>query len=273
MVDRYLRHLQIPPPSTPSPDGLRLLHRAHLNHVPYENIEIQLGWPTSIDPAESVQRILTGRGGYCYHLNGSFGALLSSLGYDAAPVRATIRTSVGRRPWGSHLVVLVRFPQGLWLADVGLGDGFHDPAPLAAGMVDQPPFAYRLEHLGGPTWRFHHDRRSSIAGFDLDVRPVPLGEFRPMHEWMSTAPDSSFVRKFVVQARRADHTLVLRGCVLTRVDADGRTDRDVSAEDEWFGLLCNEFGLRVDAVGADLLSKLWQRVRASHEAWDRAGRP
>ncbi|MFE9171864.1 arylamine N-acetyltransferase [Streptomyces kebangsaanensis] len=34
-----------------------------------------------MDPEESVARILQGRGGYCFHLNGTFVALLGVLGH------------------------------------------------------------------------------------------------------------------------------------------------------------------------------------------------
>jgi len=37
-----------------------------------------------IDPLGSARRILGGRGGYCYHLNGAFSALLAWLGVDVS---------------------------------------------------------------------------------------------------------------------------------------------------------------------------------------------
>ena len=66
----------------PSIDALRELHRRHSERVPYETMWIHSGESWGIDPVDSVVRIaLEGRGGYCYHLNGAFGALLHSLGY------------------------------------------------------------------------------------------------------------------------------------------------------------------------------------------------
>jgi N-hydroxyarylamine O-acetyltransferase len=280
--DRYLRHLGFEdgdlgldggtPPGPPSLDLLRRLHHAQLDRVPYENLEIQLGRPTTIDPNESARRIVTGRGGYCYHLNGSFAALLLSLGFEVALVRgAPLGHAPGPPPWGAHMVLVVRIGSETWIPDVGLGDGFRDPLPLAAGPLAQEPFAYRLEPVGGPVWRFHHDPRASIAGFDFDVTPVPLGAFAGMHEHLSTSPESSFVQKLVVQRRYAGHAMTLRGCVLTRADATGRSSRDVVKEQEWTELIRDEFGLRL-TEGSEALHALWTRVRTAHEAWDRAGR-
>lgn len=270
--NRFLRYLgvdgQLGPPSA---DGLRALHRAQLDLVPYENIEIQLGRPTTIDPAESVRRIISGRGGYCFHLNGSFGALLAALGYRVELTRGAVPDAGDGSGWGSHMVLLVRVDGDDWIADVGLGDGFRDPVPLAPAELPQPPFRYRLSSVGGPRWRFHHDERATISGFDLDVTPVGVAAFEGMHRRLSSAPESPFVQKLVVQSRRADHTLVLRGCVLTRTDEFGRRQRDVTAPADWFGVLSDEFGIRLD--DGDARDTLWRRSRSAHEVWDRAGRP
>ncbi|HZC25473.1 MAG TPA: arylamine N-acetyltransferase [Actinopolymorphaceae bacterium] len=275
LLAAYLRHLGLErAPGTPSPADLTELHHAQLDRVPYENLEIQLGRPTGIDPHESARRILTGRGGYCYHLNGSFAGLLVSLGYDVTLARGAVPAAgADGRWWGNHLVVLVRFGTETWVADVGMGDGFRDPVPLVEGSVYQLPFRYRLRHVGGPLWRFHHDVTATTEGYDLDVTPVGLASYAAMHTFLSTSPESGFVQKLVVQRRHHAHTLTLRGCVLTRADADGKSARDVEKESEWLDLLGGEFGLRLDGFAPGALSALWIRVRTTHEAWVRAGRP
>ena len=92
-LDRYLERLglaslpagdgrRLACAGPPSVEGLRILHHAHVERVPYENLDIQLGRPMSIGPLASAARIAAGRGGYCYQLNGAFGLLLSALGYS-----------------------------------------------------------------------------------------------------------------------------------------------------------------------------------------------
>lgn len=159
------------------------------------------------------------------------------------------------------------------MADVGLGDGFRDPVPLATGAFGQPPFRYALSHGGADRWRFHHDERATITGFDLNATPVGLAAFTAKHTELSTSPNSPFVQKLIVQSRRSDHTLILRGCVLTRTDGGGRESRDVDRRGEWFQLLADEFGIRLDDVDDAGRDALWARIRSAHEAWDGAGRP
>ncbi|GAB3416906.1 arylamine N-acetyltransferase family protein [Flindersiella endophytica] len=265
-------HIGFEPGPERGPDELVRLHRAFLDRVPYENLEIQLSRRTTIQPADSARRIVTGRGGYCFHLNGTLAGLLATLGYDVRLARGKV-TGHPDTGWGEHLVPLVDVPGETWVVDVGLGDGFRDPMPLAEAALEQHPFAYRWERLDDRYWRFHHDERASIPGFDLDTEPVPLQAFEAMHAELSTSPSSSFVQKLVVQQRLADRALTLRGCVFTEAAADGVRKREVLDEAEWFGLLYDTFGLRLADIDDEALSQMWKRVRTAHESWVAGGRP
>ena len=52
MVDRdaYLARIGYEGALTPSIETLRALHRAHVMTVPFENLDIHLGRPISLDP-------------------------------------------------------------------------------------------------------------------------------------------------------------------------------------------------------------------------------
>src|SRR5262245_24023453 len=110
-------------------EGLFTLLRAHVERVPYENLDIWRGRPVTIDPAESVARITRGRGGYCYHLNGAFSALLKQLGFDVIRHFGGVQPNHEIAPGatGNHLVLTVAGlpseanPGGEWLVDAGLG--------------------------------------------------------------------------------------------------------------------------------------------------------
>ncbi len=55
-LDAYLRRIGLAerPPATL--DGLRALHRAHLVAIPYEDIDVQLGRPVTIERGRSSRR-------------------------------------------------------------------------------------------------------------------------------------------------------------------------------------------------------------------------
>ena len=96
---------------------------------------------------------------------------------------------------------------------------------------------------------------------------------RRTHRFLSTSPDSPFVRKLTVQARRPAGALLLRGCVLTTVDADGKRSHDLDSDTDWWTVLAEEFGIRADGFASDVRERLWQVTRSGHEAWVAAGRP
>jgi N-hydroxyarylamine O-acetyltransferase len=255
-----------------------VLQRAHLERVPYENLDIQLGRPTTINPYESAARILSGRGGYCYHLNGAFSLLLSALGYSVRwhiagvqmPAEAPARAS------GNHLGLTVHGlpargnPDGMWLVDVGLGDGPFDPLPLRAGEFVDGPYRYTLapsiaELLG---WRFTHDPGGSFAGMELRADVAVQSDFMAMHEYLSTSPDSPFVRTATVQRRHARGADVLRGRLLHRLPTGG--SRELTSAQEWFAALADVFGITLPELGGYERDGLWRRVCAAHDAWQNA---
>src|SRR5260221_9949353 len=130
-------------------DGTTLaaLQRAHIAAVPYENIDIVRGKPPAIDGASCARRIVSGRGGYCFHLNGGFSALLEWLGVDITRHLAGVQgRSVAEPPGanGNHLGLTVEGDGARWLVDVGTGDGPVEPLPLAPGSHEQDGFVFAL---------------------------------------------------------------------------------------------------------------------------------
>ncbi|MEU1618893.1 arylamine N-acetyltransferase [Streptomyces sp. NPDC005722] len=255
----------------PSAAGLKELHRAHVERVPWETLEIHLGRPTTVDPHESMARILRGRGGYCFHLNGAFATLLTALGYGVTWHRGGVHSDAGSQPpgaTGGHLVLTVVCEGRTWVVDVGFGEALYEPVPLRAGSYRQGPFTYRL----GPSavepggWRFDNDEHGAFVGMDFTLAPAAPADFAEHHAVMSTSPDSQFVRTAAVVRRRKDGFDRLRGCTLTRVDGTGRARRELTTSDEWFGVLAGTFGITLADVDPAERAALWEKVRAGSTA-------
>ncbi|MDT0341738.1 arylamine N-acetyltransferase family protein [Streptomyces litchfieldiae] len=271
-VREYLRRLGVPDPGRPTVAALRVLQAAHVERVPYETLEIHLGRSTTVDPAESVARVLRGRGGYCFHLNGAFGTLLRALGYDVVGRWGGVQGDVADPPGadGTHLALTVDCEDERWLVDVGLGDGPYEPLPLRVASHRQAPFTYRMRpsevEPGG--WRLDHDPGGSFAGMDFTVtEPAVPEDFAARHRELSTSPDSAFVRIASVLRRDAEGVDTLRGCVLGRIDEAGRRERELTTAGDWFEALAGIFGLTLADTDADERAALWARVRGAHDAW------
>ncbi|HEX4817490.1 MAG TPA: arylamine N-acetyltransferase [Nonomuraea sp.] len=272
----YLRRIGLPhlldAPATA--DNLRALHEAHLERVPYEVLNIWLGRPTTVDPLESAERVIGGRGGYCYHLNGAFSALLAALGYDVTRHVGGVQHRGGEPGiTANHLVLTVRGlpsadnPGGEWLADAGLGDALHEPLPLVEGTYRQGPFTYGLRpsEVAPGGWRFEHDPAGSFQGMDFGPERADMSAFEKMHNHLTTSPTSGFVRVAVVQRRDASGVDSLRGLVLSRIGAGAHTVTLDTARD-YYAALADVFDLPLDDVSAAEKDKLWHRLREAHEA-------
>jgi arylamine N-acetyltransferase len=284
-VAGYPKRLRIADPGPPSTAGLRALHAAQVERIPYEAIEIQLGRPTTVDPYDSAERILARhRGGYCYHLNGAFSLLLDALGYDVVWHRAGVENHADAAPPGSvranHLTLTVHglpdadCPSGDWLVDVGLGDALHEPLPLHAGEYEQGPFSYALRpsEVDPGGWRFDHDPGGSFAGMDFRPARATVADFQARHQYLSTSPESAFVRTCAVQRRDAGGVDMLTGCVLSRPGDPARERQTIETRREWFEVLGDVFDLPLRDLAATDRDRLWRRVQTAHEAWlsDRA---
>jgi arylamine N-acetyltransferase len=274
-VAGYLQRLRIDDPGEPSVAALAALHRAHVQRVPYEVLDIQLGRPTTVDPRDSLARVLRRRGGYCVQLNGAFSTLLTALGYQVSWHRAGVHAGAASSPPVSaaapapHLALTVELEGETWLVDVGLGDGLYEPLPLRRGTYRQGAFTFHLgpSQVDAGGWRFDHDPRGSIAGIDVTLAPAGHADFAEWHPYLSTSPESRLVRTVAVMRRDPDGADSLVGCMLRRVHGAGKSVREISTPADWYGALADIFDLPLADLDAGERARLWAKVRAAHEAW------
>jgi N-hydroxyarylamine O-acetyltransferase len=178
-VDAYLARIGFEEPISVDHVTLAALQRAHLQAVPFENLDVVAGVPVRTDLAWSIPKIVDrGRGGWCFELNGAFGALLDALGFDVSYLGAAVLLD-GPNVVIDHLVLEVRLDTA-WLVDVGFGDSFFVPLDLnRTGPQDGGNATYEflaspqgttLAELDGgvPAARFRFKRVAhQLADFDV----------------------------------------------------------------------------------------------------------
>ena len=140
----------------PDLETLRSLHRAHVEAIPFEALDVQLSSVPSMEPNAIFNKLVgQRRGGWCYEMNGLFGEALQQIGFEVTRVSCGVMRHVGgeeRR--GTHLALLVRLDGEDWLADVGFGSSLAEPIPLAEARHDHRPFAVGLSRTEDGHWRF-----------------------------------------------------------------------------------------------------------------------
>jgi arylamine N-acetyltransferase len=277
-LDAYLRRLGVDR-EPPSAEALGRLHRAHVERVPFETAWIHMGERRDVDPIASVRRIAhDGRGGYCFHLNGALGTVLGALGYEVTLHEGGVYgpNGPGTAQLGNHLALVVHGlptddnPGGDWYVDAGLGDALYEPMPLADGHRDQGPFRYGLTPVQGEIdgWDLIHDPKGSFTGMVFRSTAATIEDFAGWNDYLSTSPDSGFVRTITFQRRDATGTDMVRGLVLHRIEHEVVAERTLDTRDDWFDAIADVFELDLRRAGDEVAqAALWQRVRSTHDAW------
>ena len=262
-VDRYLARIGLTrrPPCTL--DGLRTLHRAHLLAISYENFDVQLGRPVTIERAPIFDKLVNRRrGGWCYEMNGLFGWALQALGFNVTRATGAVRRdSMGDVSEGNHLVLKVALEEGAFLADVGFGDGPRDPIRLAAGPFRSAGFEFALAALDERWWRLTNHANGGAESFDFNTEPADEKLLADKCAFLQTSPQSPFVQNLVAQRHTPDGLLILRGRVLRRVKPDSIDVQTIESGAELVSTVRGLFDLEVPE-----LASLWPKICARHEA-------
>jgi N-hydroxyarylamine O-acetyltransferase len=230
----------------PTLDTLEALHRAHGTHIPFENLDIQLGRPIRLDLASVQAKLVHGRrGGYCFEQNTLFAAVLRQAGFAVTTLAARVRLGTTRILPHTHMLLRIDLAGEPWLADVGFGStGILQPLPLAAGQeVRCGLWRHRLVEEPGlwvlQTWQdggWHN-----VYAFTLEPRyPV---DFEMANHYVSTHPDSRFVQTLAVQLPTPDAQYLLRNREFTVRDSGGARTRLIEDDEELLAVLAETFGL------------------------------
>jgi N-hydroxyarylamine O-acetyltransferase len=245
-LDAYLSRIDYRGPVEPTLAVLQSLVVAHLAHIPFENLEIQLGRPIRLDLPSLEAKLVQGRrGGYCFEQNTLFQAALGQAGFPVTSLAARVRTGATVVRPRTHMLLRVDLPEGPYLADVGFGgEGPTQPLPLAPGAeidvagdrhrLRQEDGLWVLEGLVGTGW-------TDLYAFTLEPQyPV---DFEMANHFTSTYPSSPFVQSLTAQRSWPGGRAILRNRDLVRrqgAQTHAETIRDpahlLEALDQVFGL-------------------------------------
>lgn len=248
----YLARIGYTGPIKRDAKTLRGLHVAHMQSIPFENLDIGLKRPIRLTGEALWDKIIIQkRGGFCYELNGLFAELLRNLGFDITYLNARVYDRQGQLGIDfDHLTLLVQVPgqAGRWLADVGFGDAFNEPLDFEeSGEQVQGLRAYRLERLpnGFVTWQRNYDGAwERHYFFDLQPHRFPE-EYEPACLYHQTSPRSSFTRASIISRATPDGRVSLEDRRLILTENGQRTERLIESKEEYERLLRKYFGVRL----------------------------
>lgn len=252
-LDAYFARIGYTGPRTPTLETLNGIVYAHVQAIPFENLDVLLGVPIRLEPeAIEAKLVHARRGGYCFEQNALLLHVLEQLGFHARPLSARVRYGRERdyTPARTHLLVRVELEES-WLADVGVGSMSMGSALRLDehGAQDTPHESRRLLRENG---LIYHQVRFGETW--VDVAEITLEEMPPIDRivanwYTSTHPDSHFKHRLSVARALPDGQ---RATILNRTysvrDRDGKaTEHTIGSPDELLALLDEKFGLSFPA--------------------------
>jgi N-hydroxyarylamine O-acetyltransferase len=246
-VDAYLARIGYAGPRQTDDETLIGVHRAHMLAAPFENLDIHLGGRHVLGHEPAYRKVVERRrGGWCFELNGAFAALLEALGFDVTLMGALVHSEQGPAADDNHLCLRV-VADSVWLADVGFGDNFTRPILLEErGDQEREGRVYRLVPDG--------DRitltEDGVARYSFSLEPRAIDHFAPENERLQADPASHFVRNRICSLATERGRISLSGLRLIETVDGMRSERELTDDDEWRGVLRERFGIDLDDVGA-----------------------
>ena len=253
-VQAYLGHINSHAPQQADRANLDRLIAAHLQRVPFENLDVLLQRPILLDADAVFAKVVErGRGGYCFEINSLFARLLLSFGYRISLLGARVR-------WGlasdaptsmlSHLLLRVELREGSFIVDIGFGGptppcalplhgraGLGDcPYQLQAPNAEQP--LYQLQALQNGQWH---------CMYQFDLQPQTWVDHIARSWYTSTHPQSIFLNSLMCARSQGSERLSLGNRNFSRRYPDGRVEQQsIESAGQLIELLNHEFGLNLD---------------------------
>lgn len=235
-----------------SAETLRALHLAHVLTVPFENLDIHLGQPISLEPADLFRKIVVNRrGGYCFELNGLFALLLEDLGFAVTRLAARVLYGAeGVRP-RSHQALLVPMGEERWVVDVGFGgNGLREPFLLTVGHQQrQGPDRFRLITDGRGDYLLQCEIDGAWTDlYSFTLEPNLSVDYTFANYYHSHSPDSLFTQRLICTMPTPNGRTIFTDRRL-KIRSDGATrELHVKDQEECRQLLQEHFGLVVEGA-------------------------
>ena len=215
--------------------NLEQLQNLHLQHIPFENLDVIRKVPIYLNLKTIYNKIVqNNRGGYCYELNGLFHALLVELGYDAQLVSATVLRATG--DWAkpdTHAAILVHLEEP-YLIDVGFGAATHRlPVPLNGKEKTDIDATYSIRKFEGQLYDLVQKRANSERTlYRFSANKKMLIDFHEGIVFNQISKESSFTHRDIVTLATPTGRMTLADHTLSVIENDVQQKSNLSSDEK-----------------------------------------
>ncbi len=242
-VRAYLERINYHGPTDPTLQTLRALHKAHIEAVPFENLDIPSGRWINIDTESLFDKIVKQRrGGFCFELNGAFAALLEALGYKVDRLSARMRNEAGGfgMEFG-HLTLMVHLEER-WLTDVTVS--LYEPIRIdERGEQVQDRGRYRIVEDGTNLIYQHYLDGEWIPHFRFSLQAYQMADFLEACKYTQTSPESWFTQRRVCSRVTPQGRVTLSDMKLIITSGGGKEEYPLEDDADYHRALWEHFGI------------------------------
>jgi len=244
-IEQYLDRIGYAGTVDVSFDVLSKLQAAHLNHIPFENLDIHNG--IKIDLYNLYDKIVVRqRGGFCYELNGLFYQLLLQVGFNVKMVSARVYDGEKEySPEFDHMALIVQLNSDRYLVDVGFGEFALHPIKIEINTeVNDPRGVFRIKQFDDVYMVAEKKGESGgfIPEYIFSEKERRIEEFQDMCNYHQTNPASHFMQKTICSLPTSNGRISLTGNKL-KITENGVVSERVLSESEITAVLWDYFGI------------------------------
>ena len=214
-LDAYFRRIGWKGALRPDHATLSGLLQAHMLAVPFENLDVLLGRPVSLELPSLQQKLIRAhRGGYCFEHVTLFAAVLEALGFPlrrflARVVRYLPREAAAR----THAFLRLELPEGRFIVDPGFGAlAPRLPVPLDGTPVTVAGETHRII-ADGERWTLQGGSADGLESLWVTRFEEDFAiDFELGNHYTASHPASNFRNRLMLRALTSDG----RVCVLDR---------------------------------------------------------
>ncbi|MBV1910661.1 MAG: arylamine N-acetyltransferase [Kangiellaceae bacterium] len=248
-IEAYLKRISFQGELKSDHETLQHLHKAHMQSIPFENLDIPLGQKIRLDFPSLFEKIIANkRGGFCYELNYLFSTLLAASGFKVKLLAAQVYDGDKLGKPFDHQLLLVVCENNVLIADVGFGDSFISPLKINSKPEEQRGSLYKAipqnEHFvlmkKNPTKEWQPQYQFSLNAHQIE-------DFTEMCDYQQSSPESNFTKKSVCSRATDNGRITLSNNKLINTRADIREENSIENINQYRELLIQHFGITLPA--------------------------
>ncbi|WP_210610574.1 arylamine N-acetyltransferase family protein [Priestia flexa] len=244
-VQQFLEHIHVHP-QTDQTLLLKHIHKQSVLTIPFENLDIHLNKPLSINPKEVFDKVVRNkRGGLCFETNSLLYTILTKIGFEVRLISGAFWNET-QESWNkdcTHLALCVEISGKSYLADIGIGGGFFEP------LLIEDRYTYK-DHNGeyqvvkrNDEWIVQEKNNNWQDLFKFSLQSRKLEDFYGACRYYEQDSTSFFRQKKLCSVATKNGKISLSSNTLKITNGLNKRETAINSEDEFRAKLKEYFDI------------------------------